>query len=98
MAKKKKKKKQKQDQDASTIKDEKVYQALRDEGASKKKAARIANASAKSSRAEVGSKGGKAGSYKDWTVNDLRERAREIGIKGRSSMKKKELVEALREH
>ncbi|MET3860360.1 general stress protein YciG [Dietzia sp. 2505] len=88
----------KDDGRSPNIKDEKVYEALRDDGASKEKAARIANASAKESRSEVGHKGGKAGSYEDWTVDELRDRAREIGIEGRSSMKKDELIQALRDH
>jgi thiamine pyrophosphate-dependent acetolactate synthase large subunit-like protein len=80
------------------IKDEKTYQALRDEGASKEKAARIANAAVGSSRKQVARKGGESGSYDDWSKEDLVKRAREIGIKGRSSMTKKELINALRNH
>jgi len=80
------------------IKDEKQYQALRREGASKEKAARIANASAGSSRRSVGRKGGKSGSYDDMTKSELYERAKKIGIKGRSSMSRGELVNALRNH
>jgi hypothetical protein len=81
-----------------SVKDDKTYEALRDQGASKEKAARIANASANSSRSAVGRKGGEAGSYEDWTVSELRRRAQEIGIDGRSSMNKSELIEALRTH
>ena len=80
------------------IKDEKQYQALRRDGASKEKAARIANASANTSRSATGRKGGKSGSYDDWSKPDLVKRAREIGIEGRSKMNKGELVKALRNH
>ena len=82
----------------SSIKDEKQYQALRRDGASKEKAARIANASAGSSRSSTGRKGGKAGSYDDMTKSELMDRARKIGIEGRSTMDKGELVSALRNH
>jgi hypothetical protein len=41
------------------IKDEKMYTELRGEGASKEKAARIANQAAATSRSRVGRKGGK---------------------------------------
>ena len=81
-----------------SVKDDKQYEALRDQGASKEKAARIANASSNRSRSKVGRKGGKSGSYEDWTKEDLQKRARELGIEGRSSMSKSELVDALRNH
>lgn len=83
---------------ASSIKDEKQYQALRREGASKEKAARISNASSNSSRSDTGRKGGKSGSYEDWTKQDLMDRAKEVGIDGRSKMDKGELIDALRNH
>ena len=80
------------------IKDRELYEALRDDGASQEKAARIANAAANTSREEVGRKGGEAGSYEDWTVEELRKRAAELDIEGRSGMRKAELIEALRNH
>lgn len=81
-----------------SVKDPEMYEALRDDGASKEKAARISNAAANSSRSAVGKKGGKSGDYDDWTKDQLMKRAREIGIDGRSSMSKAELVNALRSH
>jgi hypothetical protein len=80
------------------IKDEKTYRELRARGESKEMSARIANASARTSRRAVASKGGKSPSYTDWSKEDLLRRAREIGIKGRSSMNKKQLIDALRTH
>jgi hypothetical protein len=80
------------------IKDEKTYQALRRDGNSEEKSARIANAAAASSRQKVGRRGGRSGSYDDWTKKDLVARARELGIPGRSSMSKDELISALRNH
>jgi len=78
------------------IKDEKIYQKLREKGESKEKSARIANAAAASSASQVGRRGGKSGSYDDWSKQDLVRRAKEIGIKGRSAMTKAELIDALR--
>ena len=82
----------------SSIKDPEVYEALRREGASEEKAGRIANASARDGRDEVAERGGEAGSYADWTKDELAKRARELDIEGRSTMNKDELIEALRNH
>ena len=79
-----------------TIKDDELYEKLRDQGESKEKAARIANA--KAGGENVSEKGGESGSYEDWSKDDLEGRAREIGIEGRSDMTKDELIEALRNH
>jgi hypothetical protein len=80
------------------IKNPEVYEELREDGASKEKAARISNAMKAQGAKKIGAKGGKAGDYDDWSVEDLRKRAGEIGIDGRSKMKKDELIDALRNH
>jgi len=77
-----------------SIKDDERYEALREEGMSKEKAARIANTPAE----EAGRRGGEASPYEEWTVEELRDRAAEIGIEGRSDMTKDELIDALRNH
>jgi hypothetical protein len=46
----------------------------------------------------VGKKGGESPAYDEWTKDDLQERARELGVEGRSSMSKSQLVDALRNH
>jgi hypothetical protein len=46
----------------------------------------------------VARKGGKSGSYDDWTVTELKQRAKELGISGYSGKRKSELVRALRNH
>lgn len=81
-----------------SVKDPELYEALRDDGASKEKAARIANAAARTSRSEVGRRGATAENLPERTVAELRQRAKEIGIKGRSRMTKGQLVDALRNH
>lgn len=81
-----------------SVKDPEQYEALRDEGMSKEKAARIANASARDGRSAVAKRGGVAEDYEDRTKDELVKRAREIGIEGRSKMSKSELIDALRNH
>jgi hypothetical protein len=82
----------------SSVKNDKQYEALRDEGMSKSKAARISNASQREGKSKIGRKGGKSGQYEDWSKQDLYEKAKEVGIEGRSSMGKKDLISALRSH
>jgi hypothetical protein len=79
-----------------SVKDPEQYEALRDEGMSKQKAARISNASAREGRSEIGRRGGRAEDYESRTKVELLDRAREVGIEGRSKMSKAQLVNALR--
>jgi hypothetical protein len=76
----------------NAIKDDEQYEALRDEGMSKEKAARIANTK------NSGKKGGKAGKYEERSKEELYDKAKEVGIEGRSKMSKEELIDALRNH
>lgn len=74
------------------IKNDEQYEELRNQGYSKEKAARIAN------DPNSGKKGGKAEKYEDRTKEELYQKAKVIGIEGRSKMDKGELIEALRNH
>ena len=76
------------------IKDDEQYERLREEGASKEKAARIAN----TGRQSAGERGGQSPRYEEQSKEDLEGRARELGIEGRSKMNKDELIDAQRNH
>lgn len=76
--------------DRPSIKNDDQYEALRDEGYSKQKAARIANTD------NSGKKGGRATKYEERTKAELYQQAKKVGIEGRSTMNKKELIHALR--
>ncbi|MBE16761.1 MAG: Rho termination factor N-terminal domain-containing protein [Dokdonia sp.] len=76
----------------NSIKNDAQYEALRDQGMSKEKAARIANTE------NAGKKGGKAQPYEERTKEELYQQAKDIGIEGRSKMNKAELINALRQN
>lgn len=78
-----------------SVKDDEQYEALRRQGMSKEKAARVANAG---SRSSTGRKGGGGSAYEDRTKGELYEKAKQVGIEGRSNMSKRELISALRNH
>ncbi len=77
-----------------SVKNKKQYEKLRDKGMSKEKAARIANSPTK----KTSKKGGKHSKYEEWTKGELYDKAKKVGIDGRSNMDKKELINALRNH
>lgn len=74
------------------IKDDEKYEALRDEGMSKEKAARIANTP------NASEKGGKASKLEARTKAELTKEAKKIGITGYSKLNKKQLIDKIRHH
>jgi hypothetical protein len=74
-----------------TVKNDKLYDDLRRDGASKAKAARIANAQA------AGTLDHRSTRLEDRPKDDLEKEAAVIGIEGRSNMDKDELVDAIRD-
>ena len=74
------------------IKNGELYEKLRDEGNSKEKAARIANAQAEGTLDHRGTH------LEDRSKDDLEKEAKKIGIEGRSEMDKDDLVKAIRGH
>jgi hypothetical protein len=81
-----------------SIKDPHLFDKLVDDVASPHKAARISNAAARDGRSAVGHRGGESGSYEEWTVHGLRGRAKELGLRGYSRLKKSDLISQLRDH
>jgi hypothetical protein len=79
-----------------SVKDDKTYEKVKKSGASKEKAARIANA--KAGGGNPSKKGGKASKYEEQTKEQLQKKAADVGIEGRSKMNKGELIKALRNH
>ncbi|MES1925291.1 Rho termination factor N-terminal domain-containing protein [Salinisphaera sp. T31B1] len=80
------------DNHGRSVKNDAQYEALREQGASKEKAARIANTP------NAGKKGGRSDPYDQWTRDELYAQAKRVGIEGRSRMNKRKLIEALRSH
>ena len=81
---------------ATGVKDKALYKRLRNLGVSAKESARVANRSAKTSRKRTSQRSGAASSFANLKVPELRRRAKRAGIKGRSTMNKKQLIRALR--
>lgn len=81
----------------NSLKNPELYEELRKDGNSQQKAARISNAAARQGTSTIARKGGESGSYDDWTVPELRRRAKELGLSGYSSKRKAQLIEALRQ-
>ena len=71
----------------NSIKDEEQYEALRDKGMSKEKAARIANTENPDYNSTP---------YEERSRNQLYQLAKKLEIPGRSKMDKEQLIKALR--
>lgn len=74
------------------IKNDEMYEMLREAGASKEKAARIANAQA------GGTLHHRSTHLENRTKDDLYAQAKQIGIEGRSKMDKAQLIRSIRAH
>ena len=74
-----------------SVKDDKVYEAVRDQGGSKEKAARIANASAARGRSRLARRVARPARTTTGR-SKTRKRAKELGLSGYSGKTKSELV------
>lgn len=79
-----------------SVKDAPLDEVLREKGNSKEKLARTATTEARASRSTLGRTGGKSDDCEEWTAADLRRKAAEVGVTGRSRMRKSELISSLR--
>jgi hypothetical protein len=73
---------------SASIKDQIMHDELREQGTSM----------TRRNRSRIGRHGGRTGPYDTWTVLELRERARELGLTGYSSLSKSDLIFELRNH
>ncbi len=75
-----------------SIENDEQYEALRDDGMSKEKAA-----AHRRTRPTRPRRAAQAPPYEEWTKDELYERAQELDVDGRSDMTKDEFIAALRE-
>lgn len=80
------------------LQDQDLYEKLREKDESKEKAARISNAAANRGRSSVGKSGGQSPPHEDWTVKDLKNRAKELDLHNYSRLDKDALIDLLRHH
>ena len=81
---------------ASMTKDE-LITALRKQRTSSRRPAAPAQAKPERATEPAGAKAPQTGPYEERTVEELQERAKEVGIEGRASMTKDELIASLRD-
>jgi hypothetical protein len=79
---------------ATAVRDPERYDELRKQGYSKAKAARAAN----TTRAPSARRAALAPDYTRWSKRRLYAKAKEMGLDGRSTMSKAQLIRALRFH
>jgi Rho termination factor, N-terminal domain len=71
---------------------------LPNDGDAEQKAARKTGVVRGRGRPVVGRKGGHCDSYYDWSVSQLKKRAKELGLSGYSALTKQDLIYKLRDH